>query len=945
MRPVELTISAFGPYAGCTRLMLDNLGDKGLYLITGDTGAGKTSIFDAITYALYGEASGNIRTSDMFRSKYATPETPTYVEMTFLIRGEKYYVKRNPEYMRPAKRGGDKYTKELAKAELICPDGRTYSGVSAVNDAIKEIIGLDKSQFAQIAMIAQGDFYKLLVANTKDRATIFRELFDTRLYLSFQNRLKDEVKSLDETMGTAKKSINQYVAEIICDETGEYSDTLREYKADTGLGTLDELLHLVEIMSQSDKETLSNIESLLTKEQETMSKLDVAIGRLEHIQRLKVEITNLERNMPNLEEKLAKAEKTYNCAKENEPVREAISVDIQTALKELEKYEELESYKKRSEELTKELENLTTSLLESKKLVANMTDTIEAYKAESDDIKDAGVEYERALSEVRLIDNELAGIDSLINLVQDNKLRQNQLYNAQKRYNDAAKEYDQVWNECQAMERAYYDGQAGILADRLEHGMPCPVCGSTEHPQKARMHNDMPTKEALDAQKAKLDARSKVCSELSSIAGQAKGTAKTSYENMCKTYNSLTGAAEEAMSYDSMTMEQVVRRTKEIEALCAGMKSEKLQVKSVVEKKAQNWKVKADRFTTLMKLIADSQLKYNNAIETANTVEKNISAMASTKEEVHKLILKLSAQLRFDSKQAAISDVENKKRKKQELDTIYNAAKATYEESNIQVVTAKQRLMDMNNQLAEATTVQTGAATLDECSALRKEAEMRKNNLFVKRNEVEYRLRTNENAYDSIKRVNITLEETRKRYSMIKALSDTANGTVNGKDRVMFETYVQMTYFERIIERANIRLSSMTNGQYQFIRSENAENLKSQSGLELSVIDHYNATTRSVKTLSGGESFMASLSLALGLSDEVQSRLGGVSIDTMFVDEGFGSLDDTALNQAINALAGLANSNRLVGIISHVKELKERIDKQVIVTKERSGGSVASIRV
>ncbi len=971
MRPIELTICAFGPYAGYTNLLMNELGDNGLYLITGDTGAGKTSIFDAITYALYGEASGGLRTSDMFRSKYASADTPTYVEMTFTVRNELYKVKRNPEYMRPKKKGGDNYTKELAKAELTCPDGRTYSGVSSVNDAIKNIIGLDKQQFTQIAMIAQGDFLKLLMAGTKERATIFRELFDTKLYVRFQERLKEDAKALDDIMSSAKKSISQYIAEISCDETAAYSDTLKLYKTDNNLGTLPELLYLVENIINSDKTCLNNLNTNLISQEEKISRLDTTIGRMEQLERLQKDLAAALEALPHIQEKLSTACEEYNLQKANEPLIEKLSVDIKTATNELDKYNELENLLQRKKSLTDKLSVLSTQLTDTNEDLKITTKNMTIYKEESESLKDCHIAYERCLNDIRLIDTKLITINELLNLINDNKLRQNELFNARKEYSRALSDYENVQKTCHAMENAYYDGQAGMLADRLNEGEPCPVCGSTHHPDKAKLHTDIPTKEELDTQKTILEHKSKIRSELSSVAGQAKGTAKTSYDNMCKGFYSLCYGNDyssysdsyHTISYDDMSLNEIIEHTHAIEKKVEDIKSEQQKNKTDMQKQLDLFKTKTQRYDQLQKLLPECESKYNNLTNALSQTEKEIVAISSTKREVEEQYSVLSSSLQFTSKSAAVTDIEIKRKRKLDLDSAYIAAKKNYDELTIEVSSTTKRIDDMKKQLKHASLIINEiephtkeynnmthnenlydvALYLEKYAHLKNEAVSIKNTLIKQQSDILYRIRTNENAYTSIKRINAELDETRKRYSMVKSLSDTANGTIPGKDRVMFETYVQMTHFERIIDRANIRLSAMTNGQYQLVRTEIADNLKSQAGLELSVIDHYNATKRSVKTLSGGESFMASLSLALGLSDEVQSRTGGISIEAMFVDEGFGSLDETALNQAVTALSKLADSNRLVGIISHVRELKERIDRQIVVTKDQNGGSTAKI--
>lgn len=947
MRPLNLTISAFGPYATTTHIPLHTLGDKGIYLITGDTGAGKTTIFDAISFALYGEASGTMRTSEMFRCKHASPDVPTYVELTFLLREAQYTVKRNPAYMRPAKRGGDRFTSEPAKADLICPDGRTYSGVANVNNAIKELIGLDKSQFSQIAMIAQGDFYKLLTADTKERSEIYRKIFGTQPYLDFQYKVKNDLKKIEDSISVAKHSINQYISEFCCDTESPYYDTLEIYKKDKELGTLNELLYLVETIIHSETETLSAVDSKLKAQESNISRLDIAISRVEQLEHLNTDLKKLTEALPEISSNLAQARETLLTEETNIPVREQLAVKIQAMDNELEKYKEYENYQKTLEALTLKVYNLNQR---NEKLVGELSatsETITKYKDESASLINAGADYERSLAKGKEIQHRMENIDNMFLQISDNMKKQNQLVRATQAYTDASDEYNAIQNRCQHMEQAYYDGQAGILATRLKAGDPCPVCGSLTHPSKASLHSEIPTKEALEKEKQLLEEQSKVRSELSSAAGQAKGAAGTSFNTMITNYAALsndTNAADtpQQYNYDELTMPEIVQITNKIKQACTSAKDATLQFQEANLDQTQALKEKVLRYDKLIKLIGELESKYNLIMAESNQLQRDCATASTELDATKKQADKLKNSLAFETKEAAVTDINAKKLEKQRLDARYEAAKTAYDQLVIQESTTKHQINHINNQLdrMKADTADINKQELIEQRALFESA---KSALTNQKNELTFRCRTNTNAYNAISKVNSNLEETRKRYSMIKSISDTANGTLSNKDKIMFETYVQMTHFDRIIDRANIRLYAMTNGDYQLARTQTAGNQKSQAGLDLDVI--YHNTRRSVKSVSGGETFMASLSLALGLSDEIQSRAGGISIDAMFVDEGFGSLDDSALNNAINALAGLTESNRLVGIISHVNELKERIDKQIIVTKNHNGTSSATIRV
>lgn len=633
MRPIKLTVSAFGPYAGRTVLDLDKLGTNGLYLITGDTGAGKTTIFDAITYALYGEASGDNREPSMFRSKYAEADTPTEVELVFSYAEKTYTVKRNPEYDRPKSRG-DGFTTQKAEVQLQYPDGRVVTKQRDVDNAIRDIMGINRSQFLQIAMIAQGDFLKLLLAPTEDRKKIFRQIFKTQLYQDLQDRLKRESGQLNDKCEAARSSIKQYIDGISCDENDVLS--IEVEKAKSGILPTTDVIDLVDRLLSQDNDKKSVIEKSISDADNKLEIVNANLGKIE--------------------------------AKEK----------AQTALE------------KAQNDLAAE----------------NETNLILKYAFEIEKGKTA--EKDKLAEEKAKIEAEFPRYEALAALEKQIK-----------------KDEDSITK-----------GEEQLQRDREQY--------------------------AIDEAEFK-----KLKIEFEALANAGEGKEKLSHQ----------------------------------------------------KEKAQEKQTKL----------------------------QNLSALF---EEFHELTDNLDA-LQSNYKKAS---------------TVSEQATADYETKN--------------------------RAFLD---------------------------------------------------TWLKALSNTANGNISGKEKVMLETYIQMTYFDRIIARANTRFMIMSGGQYELKRRKEAENNRSQSGLDLDVIDHYNGTERSVKTLSGGESFKASLSLALGLSDEIQASAGGVKLDTMFVDEGFGSLDEESLDQAMKALLSLADGNRLVGIISHVADLKNRIDKQIVVTKEKSGGSKANI--
>lgn len=965
MRPVKLTISAFGPYAGEITLDMDLLGTSGLYLITGDTGAGKTTIFDAITYALFGEASGNNRTTEMFRSKYADALTPTYVELDFEFHDKMYHIRRNPEYLRPAKRGGGKETKELSKAELTYPDGHVVTGISHVNDAVIDIMGLDRNQFTQIAMIAQGDFLKLLLAGTKERIAIFREIFNTRPYLALQDQLKSDTSKLYIKIEDAKKSILQYISDVDCSEESEYLDALNLCKNDDSVGTLSETYELIRHIMEEDEKSNSNITAKIAQYEKNMATIDQKLGKAEQTSRILSGLQDAENQISTYEPRCEQLLNNYEKLKQLEPEKSALAVQIETQSKELAQFDEIEKIQLQIDQKKKESEQLNLKIIDLKTKQEKYEQDRESYRNEVEQLRDSDALLEQTYAKLQFIKDRQDSVIQMSQLIETNKSLINEMYKSAKEYKNAAMEYDKVVAEYDQMERAYYDEQAGIMALHLEDGKACPVCGSIHHPTPAILSKEAHTQEQLKKKKAEKDKKTNERSELSAISGNKKGQAETSHQAMLDQFNNLIKNREEvpdelkavcSMPMDVNSMIEATKRIsgyveEEIENSSKQMKALKEKEKILLDK--------SKRKKSLEVLIPETEKKEKELLKERTEQERNVSVLLTEIKSQTENLNKIREKLPYINKHEAEAKIHEMKAKKLKMDQEQERVGAEYEKVSLVLATAKQRLKDLTGQLdqdqrelyekdkQEQNTENQNRIQnqIVELKGDRSETEQIRVQLQKNKQLVDLRLSNNLRAMNAIAEKNKTMEQTEEHYRWMRALSATANASLSGKDRIMLETYVQMAFFDRIIVRANTRFMTMTGGQYELKRSETAGNLKSQSGLELDVIDHYNGSVRSVKTLSGGESFKASLALALGLSDEIQSQSGGIQIDTMFVDEGFGSLDEESLQQAIRALTSLSDSNRLVGIISHVAELKEKIDRQIVVTKEKSGGSKVQIIV
>lgn len=1184
MRPLKLTISAFGPYADRMELDMDSLGGSGLYLIAGDTGAGKTTIFDAITFALYGEASGESREPSMLRSKYAQPDTPTEVELVFSHAGKEYAIKRNPEYMRPAKRGSGT-TKALANAELLYPDQRVLTKKREVDAAIVEILGIDRNQFSQIAMLAQGDFRKLLLADTAERQKIFRELFQTRYYQTLQLRIKDHAKELHAQCQEARNSVRQYIQGIACEEAdllfieaekaraGELpiidtmdllekllaQDTAAEEKMQQELTALEQKLAKInanlgkteayEKARQSLEETekqeqelallLKDLRQALEKEEEKkeqqeeikrqLALLEKELPEYDNLENWKQEVRKLEtdRNACQEEEQknrqdaeeirrlledlkqeqaslshageqkeklLRQKEKAQKCEKiceslekvrkqereqtrlleelerafQEEEGKKAQQEEIQKQLtllkEELPEYDSLDKLRLEIHDLDKSLEAKQKEEAKTRREAQELQKQLEERKEELKKLAKAGEQKEKLFRQKEQEEERQRKLKTLRTEIENFKTLQKKLSEKQKAYQKAQERAEMQEQIHSRMNRAFLDGQAGILAADLDEGKACPVCGSEHHPHLAQMPKEVPTKEILEQAKKDYEKADKAAKTASEKAGELSGKASEQEAQLKKqledllNHTDLSLAEEQTQELLSKTTETIAALEEQIteaklqaqrkeeldrqipaeeetakqletelrnqtetmisektrrEALAAQIEDlrEKLHYPGKKEaKKAETnlnkeldtlqknyqkaetaWKTCCDECTTLKSQIQSLQTQLENPkyieqtakflpilaeeiAELENQIAKE-TQKAERKAELDQQIPKeeetaqqleaetrkqkekmISMEARKEALTAQIEDLTQKlhyadKREAQaaqtklteELKTLqkaYQEAEQSCRQCSSKMESLKGRIKSLQEQLEKA-------EQIDKEKELEKQGEFtdKQKELTENQKDIHTRRVTNENVLDNIQKKSKKLAALEEKYTWLGALSNTVNGTISGKEKIMLETYIQTSYFERILRRANLRFLIMSSGQYEFKRLRQSGGGRSQSGLELNITDHYNGTERSVKTLSGGESFIAALSLALGLSEEIQCSAGGIQMDTMFVDEGFGSLDSDALQQAYTALVSLTDGSRLVGIISHVGELKEKIDRQILVRKEKTGGSRAEIHL
>lgn len=921
MRPLKLKISAFGPYSGVTEFDFDKLGTNGLYLITGDTGAGKTTIFDAITYALYGEPSGKNREVSMFRSKYADESTPTEVELVFSYRDKEYTVKRNPEYEREAKRGGGT-TKQSANAEIIYPDGKVITKIKDVDNAIKDIIGIDRDQFRQIAMIAQGDFLKLLIAPTKERMEIFRHIFKTETYQNMQDRLKRESGKLSDECDAIRRSISQYINGIVCDD--DNTDSIEVTKAKNGDITIEDTLTLLEKLISDDEKTEQAIEKNKENLQKSLDAVKLSVNKAKDIISAKADFEKNKTELETETEKQKALSEKAESEKKKKPEIKKLGEQVAEIKALLPDYDEFSEKSAALQKNQKFISNSGELKKNTEKILKAAEDEIAALTKESKALEKAGEEKIKLENEKKVLSDNANKLTTL-------KLNIDSLEKAETEYKQAIEIYNEKQTiaektdtEFKAQYKLYLDAQAGILADTLKKNEPCPVCGSTTHPKPVVKPEKAPTKEQLDTLQSESEVANTNANNARIKAGNLKGAFDEKQNSVTTEINALLGDVnpEETKSLIMVKLSDTDKKINE-------------QIKLI--ETAQN---KILRKEQIEKLLSQKTEELNILKEKLTKISDDVKTKVAENKSLERRIKELKAKLTFDSKEMAEAEIEALTEKTEQMTKAYENTLNELKESGEKLASLKAANEEISKRIGDDTNIDLEKET-EKLTALEEEQAR----LEALAKVIHSRISTNKAARDNIKLKSGDLIEAEKKYSWVKSLSNTANGQLSGKEKIMLETYIQMNYFDRIISKANTRLMIMTDGQYDLVRRKEAASKSGQSGLDLDVIDHYNGSQRSVKSLSGGESFKASLALALGLSDEIQSSSGGIKLDTMFVDEGFGSLDEESLATAMKALSSLAEGNRLVGIISHVGELKQRIDKQIIVTKDKTGGSKAEIVV
>lgn len=923
MKPLKLTMSAFGSYAG--KNVIDFTGQQqGIFLITGDTGAGKTTIFDAITYALYNQTSGGERNGNMMRSQYAQPETETYVELEFLYRGQTYRVRRNPDYKitKTLKNGKIREQKVPHSVELTLPDGTVFPEKKNATDAkIIEILGLTADQFSQIVMIAQGDFLKLLYTKSDERKMIFSKLFRTDIYWKIQENLRRKSMEMDERIQENDRAFEQEKSRIILLPESEELP-------------LDEL---VERLRERLKDALKE-QNLRRANVEELNK---KITKYEEINKLFVSLEKIRQNGKELEARQAESKERRQQIENARKADKVLVAEQQNLRQQQEVEQSAQAIAKMTETLANDQEMFETLKTQQQEAEAKQ-------KREAADIQKKMLALEQsfpsyeALQNARSEEQQAKKVWEDLGKISEESFHKKKagiaaLKEQQKRQEQVVEQTKKNWEQTslsasesakhyEHMYEAFLKEQAGILAENLSAGCPCPVCGSTVHPDPAKLSDHAVTElEVEQAKKTRAAAEEK--RDLAYAAFEAEKTEK----------QKLAQAVEKEEADFVLAQTIAKQQRKEAEQNYVSLQKiaeqirEKLVYPSLAEAKKQ-YAAMQKALEAAEQEIERKRQKVSELAEAMNTLkgqklaeeenQKTAKKLAAKTEKEYAKLLEKSGFVSEETYHLAILPERSRSKLERE--------EKEYESQCLRQQSEQKLLEKQVSGKTYTDTTELNEQLKAEKQAL-KEAEKTYMELHT----------AYENDRSVLQNCAVYLEKGKKLESedqVIKSLSKTANGRLSGSAKIDFETYIQRQYFKQIIHEANKRLLTMSNHQFILKLKEEANTgRKTNEGLDLSVYSLVTDSERDVKTLSGGESFLAALAMALGLSDIVERSAGAIHPDMMFIDEGFGSLDAQSRQQAIEVLAELAGDSRMVGIISHVTELKEQIDRQLVVSRTDKG--------
>ena len=891
MRPELLTMQAFGPYKDLTTIDFTKLDDHGIYLLTGPTGAGKTMIFDAIMYALYQTGSGEYRNKeDTFRNRNVPIDVKPFVRLTFSVLNKRYTIERTLRYK------AKKDNKNLTDVKVYLKDesnNQLYTNLKEVNDKIIEIIGVDKNQFVQICMIAQGEFKKILNAKTQDRILIFRKLFNSEKYNELQDAILDDYLGLRRKHDDLTLSLYSVLQNVEIDDRDELLSKYLVFDKVSEL--LNKQIAKDRIKVDSDSEKAKLIDKQLVD-------IDISINKALQLKKDQEEINKQKLLINDLNNQRMQVNEELNKFNSNDELIVSIDDQNNKINNDLNAYKQLDDLNKKLNSINISIDNTSKKLnklnddkqlndkeiMKLEKIIEDNSD-IEAKSLKHSQLLKEWMQqkdvYQKYISDKKILNEDELLLNNKQGIFQDKY----NIYLANKALYD--KEYDR-----------FLCNQAGILAKDLKDGEACPVCGSTSHVRLAKILDDVYSYEKLDELKKIVEVQSNECLQLSRDIASISARIKVAKETL-----------------DSIVVSDIDEINSNIKSLNALLLADK--------KNNDKYKDALNK----LPLLKENGDKLNGLI---NDNSHMLVKLISDKDNVGVYYQDIKSKLSYDCLDSANKMLNKlKEQKKQILDNIRSLQEKIIGIDN-SISASKAIISTLQSKLADSKVFD-----IDKLNASKNELNKLKSELNNEIKNTYSILDKNIKILNNIKPIYLDINDNEDKLQLISKINDTINGR-SGKEsgKIKLETYVQMKFLDEILIKCNLRLMAMTNDQYSLCRHKEADNRQSQTGLDIDVIDHYNNSIRPVSSLSGGESFKASMALALGLSDEIQAS-SKIKLETLFIDEGFGTLDDESLEAMMNILADLSNSNKLIGIISHVEQLKQRIDKQIVVSKDSHGNS------
>lgn len=1048
MKPTKLTLSAFGPFSDLVELDLTQLDGQGLFLITGDTGAGKTTLFDAICFALYGEVSGPYRPVEHLRSDFAATDAQTFVQLEFVHRGKPYTLKRNPAYERPKLRGSGT-VKEKPDALLILPGEPPVQGVRQVNAAVRELLGIDCPQFKQVGMIAQGEFMKLLNASTDDREGILRQVFATQKYQNLTNALQAAAGEAREACKTQNDRLLERFRQVDCPETSAQKEDIVNLKRAENPAQLPQMQAALAALLEEDRAELARLEPALERAKQDLERATrleeqakTAEGTRQRLAAERAKLTQLQDKAPEMQQWEEAFRRSEAALKQVKPLADradgaalaekSARAELAALTSPLEKarltkddaftrLEQAQMAQPEAEDLSKKLALLEQQLplyrqhQEAAKALAALEAQTKTAEADLNDAKQAAETSEQALGQTHRELDELKEVplqlEQIRNRYKDLTGVKNALANwqaaaaalhaAQEIYIKKQETFQQAEAHAAGLRRRLDDCRAGLLARDLNEGVPCPVCGAVHHPAPAALPDEPVTeadlKAAEDAREAARGEKDQAMKE----SGSSSAAYNAAQEHTARQWKLFAEHWQEQALTPPLPPEGPALEPAQLDKVLAN---------ALADCKAEGKRLRAqdDRRKKLEELLPDQEKAARAEAEKRDNLRDVLAKLAadtaSAKTRVgqlaqgldwpseqaalnqkaewegrHKALLKeqTAAQTAYDDVQRELNSLTTEKAKKsavlkekaaqtqtsaRELNEIlhklafadraaYEAALCTEEELRSEREALDQHKHDLQTAEAavaalakEAANQPQPAAPLPQLEERHRAADRKFYELNQANSAVSARKKANQAIADALNRIAKESEQARRKADLLTHLYNTVKGKQAGKVNLSFEAYIQAYYFERVVEAANRRFEAMSEGRYLLRRRDDSVSISGKNALVLDVLDHYTGKLRPVSSLSGGESFKAALCLALGLSDVIQAGSGGVEIDALFVDEGFGTLDEASLDKALEVLLGLAGPGKMVGVISHVPELKDRITRQIVLKKGALGSTARIVQ-